>query len=99
MNDFGLEERDIQEEFGKWVAVCFFFVSAFFFYSYYYYYWVFFFLKNYHYHYYLPPHTPGGGGGEKYEKANLWETGCWGWGLGFYGLGKCDEYMGGGEGI
>ncbi len=62
-----------------------------------------FFFKNYHYHYYLPPHTPGGRGRkererEKDEKANLWETGCWG-GLGFYGLGKCDEYMGGGEGI
>lgn len=34
MNDFGQEERNIQEEFGNWVAVCFFF----FFFSIYHYY-------------------------------------------------------------
>lgn len=63
----------------------------------------FFLKKIYHYHYYLPrtPWVEGEGRREresKDEKANLWGTGCGG-GLGVYGLGKCDEYMGGGEGI
>lgn len=31
MNDFGQQERDIQEEFGKWVAVCYLSFSFLFF--------------------------------------------------------------------
>lgn len=60
----------------------------------------FFFLLNSHY--YLPRTTRGGEGGGKRERnigRLIYGRPGVGGVLGFYGLGKCDEYMGGGEGI
>lgn len=77
MDSFGKEERDLQEEFGNWVAVCGFF--AFF---------AFIFWGT--------PHGGGGGRGEEEEERQLID--CAG-NLGVYGLGRCYECLGGGEGI
>lgn len=65
MNDFGLEERDIQEEFGKWVAVCFVLFLPF---SYYYYYWFFFFFFKLSLSFLFTPAHAGGEGAKRERK-------------------------------
>lgn len=45
---------------------------------------------------FIPPGEREKKMGREWKGANLWEMGG---GLGVYGLGKCDECMGGGEGI